>query len=384
MSNKVFDTFISCKSQDYGKAEAVYRWLVGKGYKPFFAPVSLKVAEMHGEPVVFGDEIDDALEQVENMIVFTSRAEYVREGYVKDEWRTFVEEQRAGRKKGSLVTILDSVEIGELPIRLRSVQSFTPNDYQTGIIRFLGEPSGNGQSAPARQEVKPVSGDQTFAVNGVSFKMVKVGGGTFQMGSNDSEAYSNEKPVHSVTLSDYYIGETEVTQALWMAVMGNNPSKWKGDNLPVEQVSWDECRTFIGKLNSLTGKNFRLPTEAEWEYAARGGRKSNGYKYSGSNTLGNVAWYTDNSGSQTHSVKAKQANELGLYDMSGNVWERCQDWFGSYSSGSQTNPTGPTTGSGRVIRGGSWSGDAGYCRVSGRYSIAPDNRDGYLGLRLAL
>lgn len=384
MSNKVFDTFISCKSQDYGKAEAVYRWLVGKGYKPFFAPVSLKVAEMHGEPVVFGDEIDDALEQVENMIVFTSRAEYVREGYVKDEWRTFVEEQRAGRKKGSLVTILDSVEIGELPIRLRSVQSFTPNDYQTGIIRFLGEPSGNGQSAPARQEVKPVSGDQTFAVNGVSFKMVKVGGGTFQMGSNDSEAYSNEKPVHSVTLSDYYIGETEVTQALWMAVMGNNPSKWKGDNLPVEQVSWDECRTFIGKLNSLTGKNFRLPTEAEWEYAARGGRKSNGYKYSGSNTLGNVAWYTDNSGSQTHSVKAKQANELGLYDMSGNVWERCQDWFGSYSSGSQTNPTGPTTGSFRVFRGGGWDDDAGSCRVSYRDYYAPGYRDSGLGLRLAL
>ena len=386
MSNKVFDTFISCKSQDYGKAEAVYRWLVGKGYKPFFAPVSLKVAEMHGEPVVFGDEIDDALEQVENMIVFTSRAEYVREGYVKDEWRTFVEEQRAGRKKGSLVTILDSVEIGELPIRLRSVQSFTPNDYQTGIIRFLGEPSGNGQSAPAKQKVKPVSGDQTFAVNGVPFKMIHVEGGTFQMGasSSDSDAYDLEKPQHSVTLSNYYIGETEVTQALWTAVMGNNPSYWKGDNLPVEQVSWDDCRTFIGKLNSLTGKNFRLPTEAEWEYAARGGRNSNGYKYSGSNTVGNVAWYTDNSGSQTHPVKTKQANELGLYDMSGNVWEWCQDWYGSYSSGFQTNPKGASSGSYRVYRGGSWYGDAENCRVSYRNDHTPTYANLYLGLRLAL
>ena len=227
---------------------------------------------------------------------------------------------------------------------------------------------------------------QTFTANGVSFKMVKVEGGTFQMGSNDSDAYDDEKPVHSVTLSDYYIGETEVTQALWEAVMGDNPSRRKGDNLPVEKVSWDDCRTFISKLNSLTGKNFRLPTEAEWEYAARGGRNSSGYKYSGSNTLGNVAWYTDNSGLQTHPVKTKQANELGLYDMTGNVWEWCQDWYGSYSSGSQTNPKGPTTGSSRVRRGGSRisCGLARHCRVSGRDISSPTYADDDFGLRLAL
>ena len=230
------------------------------------------------------------------------------------------------------------------------------------------------------------SQSQTFTVAGVSFKIIRVEGGTFQMGasSSDSEAYDWEKPQHTVTLGDYYIGETEVTQALWTAVMGDNPSLWKGDNLPVEQVSWDDCRTFISKLNSLTGKNFRLPTEAEWEYAARGGRNSSGYKYSGSNTLGNVAWYTDNSGSQTHPVKTKQANELGLYDMTGNVWEWCQDRYGSYSSGSQTNPKGPTTGSSRVIRGGDCLNGAGNCRVSYRSLYTPGYRLSNLGLRLAL
>ena len=168
------------------------------------------------------------------------------------------------------------------------------------------------------------SEDQTFTVNGVSFTMKLVEGGTFQMGATSeqgSDAYNSEKPVHSVTLSNYYLGETEVTQALWNAVMGSNPSYFEGDALPVEQVAWNDCQEFIRKLNQKTGKNFRLPTEAEWEYAARGGKKSNGYKYAGSNDIGSVAWYTNNSDSKTHPVKGKSPNELGLYDMSGNVWE---------------------------------------------------------------
>jgi formylglycine-generating enzyme required for sulfatase activity len=149
-------------------------------------------------------------------------------------------------------------------------------------------------------------------------------------------------------------------------------------------VSWDDCQTFISQLNQLTGKRFRLPTEAEWEYAARGGSKSRGYKYSGSNTIGDVAWYDSNSGRKTHNVKTKQPNELGLYDMTGNVWEWCQDWYGDYSSDSQTNPTGPSSGSGRVSRGGSWGIYARYCRSSNRGYYAPSYRGGYLGLRLAL
>ena len=228
----------------------------------------------------------------------------------------------------------------------------------------------------------------SFNVKGVSFKMVKVAGGTFQMGATSeqgSDACKDEKPVHSVTLSDYYIGQTEVTQELWEAVMGSNPSYFKGDNQrPVEKVSWDDCQEFIEKLNRLTGKNFRLPTEAEWEYAARGGNKSRGYKYSGSNNPDAVAWYDDNSGNKTHPVAQKQSNELGLYDMSGNVWEWCYDRYGDYSSNSQTNPTGSSTGSYRVLRGGSWLISASRVRVSYRFSHTPDNRSFYSGLRLAL
>lgn len=231
-------------------------------------------------------------------------------------------------------------------------------------------------------------GTQTFTVNGVSFTMVGVEGSTFIMGATSeqgtSDPYDDEYPSHYVTLSDFAIGETEVTQELWRAVMGNNPSQFSGTNLPVEMVSWNDCQTFIQKLNQLTGKNFRLPTEAEWEYAARGGNKSKGYKYAGSNTLGDVAWYKDNSSDRTHPVKQKQANELGLYDMSGNVFEWCQDWFGTYSSSEQTNPTGPASGSNRVFRGGCWYGNAGICRVSLRDGNTPTSYGSSLGLRLAL
>ena len=234
--------------------------------------------------------------------------------------------------------------------------------------------------------VKLTFGNQTFTVNGVSFTMIVVKGGTFQMGATSSHADNDEKPVHNVTLSDYYIGETEVTQELWQAVMGKNPSYSKGNKKPVEQVSWNDCQEFIKKLNQLTGKNFRLPTEAEWEYAARGGNKSLDYKYSGSGIVGSIAWCDGNSGSKTHDVKTKQANELGIYDMSGNVWEWCQDWYdsGYYSSSPVNNPTGPTSGSRRVSRGGSWNYGAECCRVSYRDNCDPDRNYDYLGLRLSL
>ena len=190
------------------------------------------------------------------------------------------------------------------------------------------------------------------------------------------------------------IGKTEVTQELWEAVMGKslsqiaselgNSTRGVGINYPMYYVSWEDCQEFITKLNALTGKNFRLPTEAEWEFAARGGNKSCGYKYSGSNTLSNVAWYDDNSGSQTHPVGTKSPNELGIYDMSGNVWEWCSDWYGNYSSSSQYNPTGPYSGSGRVFRGGCWLNGARICRVSYRGGNYPTDRNVNLGLRLAL
>jgi formylglycine-generating enzyme required for sulfatase activity len=223
--------------------------------------------------------------------------------------------------------------------------------------------------------------------DGISIEMVKVEGGTFMMGATPEMEIpdDDEKPVHQVTLTnDYYIGKYEVTQALWQTVMESNPSSFKGNNLPVEQVSWNDCQEFIGKLNSITGRKFRLPTEAEWEYAARGGKKSRGYQYSGSSKISDVAWYNGNSGSKTHLVGTKQANELGLYDMCGNVLEWCQNWYGSYVSSSQTNPTGAVSGSYRVIRGGSWYSSARFCRSSCRDSGTPGIRNSRLGLRLVL
>ena len=218
-----------------------------------------------------------------------------------------------------------------------------------------------------------------------NIEMVFVKGGTFTMGATaeqGSDVYSDEKPTHSVTVSDFYIGKYEVTQAQWRAVMGSNPSYFKGDNLPVEQVTWNDVQEFIKKLNAQTGKRFRLPTEAEWEYAARGGNQSKGYKYSGSNNISEVAWYKDNSNSKTHPVGQKTPNELGIYDMSGNVYEWCQDWYGDYSSSSQTNPTGPSSGSYRVKRGSCWYYSARSCRVSNRGSNIPDSRSGSSGFRL--
>ncbi|WP_444332151.1 formylglycine-generating enzyme family protein, partial [Odoribacter laneus] len=215
--------------------------------------------------------------------------------------------------------------------------------------------------------------------------MVKVDGGRFQMGGTPeqgSDADDWEKPVHEVTLSDYYMGKYEVRQSEWEAVMGNNPSYFKGADLPVEQVSWEDCHKFIRRLNALTGLSFKLPTEAQWEYAARGGRLSKGYKYSGSNNLGEVGWYWSNSGNCTHRVGEKQPNELGLYDMSGNVWEWCEDWYGGYSVTSQRDPSGATSGSRRVNRGGCWINVARSCRVSYRNYIMPDDRGDYLGFRL--
>ena len=238
----------------------------------------------------------------------------------------------------------------------------------------------------AKEEEKR-KGFRLFTVNGVTFKMIRVEGGTFQMGATSEQgrdARNEEKPIHTVTLSDFMIGETEVTQELWEAVMDDNPSCFKEAKNPVERVSWKLCKEFIKKLNILTDQKFRLPTEAEWEFAARGGNKSQHFKYSGSNEIDKVAWYEGNSGNKPHPVGSKKANELGLYDMSGNVWEWCEDWYGVYTYASQTNPKGSVQGSNRVGRGGSWSNSASGCRVSLRVGRSPGSRSETLGFRLAL
>jgi formylglycine-generating enzyme required for sulfatase activity len=220
----------------------------------------------------------------------------------------------------------------------------------------------------------------------LNLEMVFVKGGTFTMGctSEQSDCSHNEKPTHQVKVSDFSIGKYEVTQKQWQSIMGNNPSHFKGDNLPVETVSWDDIQEFIQKLNQKTGKKYRLPTEAEWEYAARGGSTSSPTLYSGSNNIDEVAWHSGNSGSKTHPVGQKKLNKLGIYDMSGNVWEWCSDWYGDYKSGSQSNPQGPSSGSSRMARGGCWGSDPQYCRVSIRYNGNSCDRDYDVGFRLVL
>ena len=234
-------------------------------------------------------------------------------------------------------------------------------------------------------------------IDGIIDNMAYVEGGTFMMGATaeqGSEAENDEKPTHSVTLSSFMICRYEVTQAEWDAVMGSDHSGFMGANRPVERVSWDDCQTFINKLNSASGFHFRLPTEAEWEYAARGGHASRGYKYAGGNSIDQVAWYTVNCYDKgpkspdygTHDVGTKRPNELGIYDMSGNVWEWCSDRYREkyYSSSPSSNPKGPSSGSDRVARGGGWSNIARYCRVADRGGHAPDYRYNDLGLRLVL
>ena len=299
-----------------------------------------------------------------------------------------------------------------------------------GKVITLCPYKGKHPAPKPKQETKPkakprpqpvpkpevVLNDKTFSVGGVEFVMKPVEGGTFTMGATSEQQNPDfdEKPTYQVTLSSYYIGETEVTQALWTSVMGNTVrdqrdlvnKSWsidgEGNDYPMYYISWNDCQEFISKLNSITGQKFRLPTEAEWEYAARGGKKSRGYQYSGSNNLDDVAWNWKNSGdrylsgtdwswdkinsnnSKTHPVKTKQPNELGIYDMSGNVLEWCYDWKGDYISSSQTNPKGPSSGSYRVCRGGCWASHARRCRSASRAYYTPGNRGGSLGLRLVL
>lgn len=301
-----------------------------------------------------------------------------------------------GVKVGQSPRVFNGVLVGNHNVEIRksgyttSRQTVTISEGQTTSISgsLTSSASSSGTNALSSSSSSPSGNTITIPVkNGINIEMVKVEAGSFDMGATPEmkKPADREKPVHRVTLTNnYYIGKYEVTQALWQAVMGSNPSNFKGDDLPVEMVTWNDCQDFISKLNAMTGKRFRLPSEAEWEYAARGGNKSRGYQYIGSNTIGDVAWYGDNSGSKTHAVGTKQPNELGIYDMAGNVFEWCQDWYGSYNSSPQVNPTGAASGSRRVDRGGSWLNLAWNCRTSYRDESASCCCDSILGFRLVL
>ena len=238
--------------------------------------------------------------------------------------------------------------------------------------------------------VEVEDGSAVIRVGDVAFRMLQVAGGTFNMGCDRPDdikhSYDADKPVHQVTVDTFYMAQFEVTQALWMAVMDNNPSRWKGnDSLPVEQVSYEDAQTFIARLSQMTGYRFRLPTEAEWEFAARGGMKSTGTVFPGTaKNLDDVAWYCVNSSNVTHPVGKKLPNELGLYDMAGNVLEWCSDWYASYTAAPQVNPRGPRHGDSRIQRGGSINSPSWGCAVSDRSWYLPDRGYGFCGFRLVL
>ena len=312
-------------------------------YKPFGADVYVDGKKLGQSPRVFN-----------GLLVGNHQVEVRKDGYTTDKKSVTISEGQTMNISGTL----------------SSNTASSSNGYATSSSVSSG---GNEISIPVK--------------NGITIDMVKVEAGTFMMGATSEmlNPEDDEKPVHKVTLThDYYMGKYEVTQALWKTVMGSNPSKFKGDNLPVENVSWNDSQEFISKLNSMTGRKFRLPTEAEWEYAARGGKKSRGYQYSGSSNISDVAWYVDNSDYETHPVGTKQGNELGIYDMTGNVLEWCQDWIGLYSSSSQANPTGAVSGPDRVLRGGSWHNNAWCCRLPFRQYYYLGYSSHQLGLRLVL
>lgn len=368
--------------------------------QPIYGSASVDSDLMDAEIWIDGKQYGVTPNVVERLLVGSHTLVLKKSGYADLQQQFSVEEGKeasllvklpAGRsvqftsEKPGMQIIVDGKKLGTTPLTaVVGIGHHSVSAMRGGDIIDVRDLDITSAGAPLTMAFRDFN--HTFTVNGVQFTMVEVGGGTFTMGATSeqgSDAWDEEKPAHEVTLSDYYIGQTEVTQALWEAVMGSNPSDSKGDNLPVERVSWDDCQVFIQKLNQLTGKQFRLPTEAEWEYAARGGRKSRGYKYAGGNNIDSVAWCDGNSGNETHPVATKQANELGIYDMSGNVLEWCSDWCGDYTSSSQSDPQGSSSGSFRVIRGGCYYNFARNCRVSYRISNTLDYRSGYLGLRLS-
>lgn len=368
--------------------------------QPIYGSASVDSDLMDAEIWIDGKQYGVTPNVVERLLVGSHTLVLKKSGYADLQQQFSVEEGKeaslsvklpAGRsvqftsEKPGMQIIVDGKKLGTTPLTaVVGIGHHSVSAMRGGDIIDVRDLDITSAGAPLTMAFRDFN--HTFTVNGVQFTMVEVGGGTFTMGATSeqgSDAWDEEKPAHEVTLSDYYIGQTEVTQALWKAVMGSNPSDSKGGNLPVERVSWDDCQVFIQKLNQLTGKQFRLPTEAEWEYAARGGRKSRGYKYAGGNNIDSVAWCDGNSGNETHPVATKQANELGIYDMSGNVLEWCSDWCGDYTSSSQSDPQGSSSGSFRVIRGGCYYNFARNCRVSYRISNTLDYRCGYLGLRLS-
>ena len=367
--------------------------------EPIYSMLDINSQPMGAKILIDGEDFGTTPRVIKNILVGEHTLSLVKQGCAKLE-KTFTLKEKEmlslneKLESGKIITVTTDREGDEIYVD-GTFAGHSPLDVSIGYGTHTVKAIRNGKSVEKSFDVRENGGEssitffgnQTITVKGVSFDMVYVEGGSFDMGATYEQvdnALDNEKPVHRVTLSGYYIGMYEVTQELWEAVMGSNPSYHAASQYPVESVSWNDCKEFVSRLSSLTGRTFRLPTEAEWEYAARGGNQSRHYKYSGSDNIGNVAWHAGNSGSSTHAVGTKSPNELGIYDMSGNVWEWCSDWYGDYSAGAQTNPQGPSSGSRRVLRGGSCYNSARYCRVSSRGNPIPEAFNSNYGLRLVL
>lgn len=390
----MIDIFISYASEDRARAALIAAALETRGWTVFWDR-TIPAGK------TWRDYIGAALEEARCVLVVWSAAS------IASTW--VQEEADSGRERGVLVPVLIEAVKQPLGFRLIQAEDLTGWDGNAAAPAFaklagdlatmLGEPqafAGSGADvarpwlewpwlmAP-QQAAAPVPSAKTYQETITGMEFVLVEGGCFQMGDTFGDGDASEKPVHEVWVDGFYMGKYAVTQGQWQKITGSNLSRFRqGEDYPVEVVSWHEAQAFIAKLNALTGKKYRLPTEAEWEYAARsGGRKE---KYSGGNDVDAVAWYEANSGGKTNPVGAKSANGLGLYDMSGNVWEWCADWYGEnyYASSPQDNPQGPATGSERVIRGGSWNNDAWGVRSVRRVWSAPANRFNHLGFRLVV
>jgi formylglycine-generating enzyme required for sulfatase activity len=377
--------------------------------RPNFGYITIKSEPSGAEVIVDGKKVGVTPYMLEKITFGQHRVELTKTGYEKHVELVIIKTGELENTQLAKVVLVKDPNYKDQEVVVTPV---TPTTQSVSSSQ-----SSHGSSTTSS------NGNRTFTVNGVSFEMIAVKSGTFTMGATSeqgSDADSDERPTHSVALSDYYIGKYEVTVAQFREFINEtnyrtdadkdggsyiwNGSSWEKrngvnwkcdasgkmrgsweDNHPVIHVSWNDAKAYCEWLSRKTGQSFRLPTEAEWEYAARGGNKSRGYKYSGGSNINDVAWYTSTTNdSGTKPVGTKSPNELGIYDMSGNVWEWCQDWYGDYSSGSQYNPSGPSSGSYRVLRGGSWSHDAKYCRVSDRSYSTPDLRSRYLGFRVVL
>ena len=358
------------------------------------------MTEPHGATVtVDGKNYGTTPTTISKLLIGDYTVNLTKSGYSTINRQVTIMENRSAEvnermENGKNVTITSTPEGVNLYIDNVSVGTTPYSGHLLFGTHILGIEK-DGKKSERRVEIQMSGGETDFVLSffspftetlkGVKIDMVSIKGGTFMMGSPSNESgRDNDEVQHQVTLKSFIMGTHEVTQGLWKAVMGNNPSNFNGDNLPVESVSWNNVQEFIKKLNQLTGKKYRLPTEAEWEYACRGGSTTAYCFGDNSNSLGDYAWYDNNSGNRTHEVGTKKPNAWGLYDMHGNVLEWCNDWEADYPTTPQKDPTGPSSGSNRVNRGGSWNNNAQNCRSANRNNNNPDNRNNNLGFRLAL